>query len=57
VFKDVILFSFALSAIGLGIIALGLLLHRNRARLVAAVDRAVPAGLRWLRPDHARTAA
>lgn len=54
VFKDAILFSFALSAIGLGIIALGLLLHKNRERLVAAVDGAIPAGLRWLRPEHAR---
>jgi hypothetical protein len=56
VFRDVILFSFALSAIGLGVIGLGLLLHRNRARLVAAVDTAVPPGLRWLRPEHARLA-
>ena len=57
VFKDVILFSFALSAIGLGVIALGLLLNRNRARLVAAMDRVVPRSLAWLRPEHARGAA
>lgn len=57
VFKDAILFSFALSAIGLAVIGLGLLLHRNRARLVAALDNIVPASLAWLRPMHARMAA
>lgn len=55
VFKDVILFSFALSAIGLGVIALGLALHRNRARMVAAMGTLVPQSLAWLRPEHART--
>lgn len=54
VFKDVILFSFALSGIGLAVIVLGLLLHRNQARMAAAVDRVMPDTLRWLRPDHAR---
>jgi hypothetical protein len=54
VFKDVILFSFALSAIGIGVIGLGLLLHRNRARLVASLDTILPQSLRWLRPEHAR---
>lgn len=57
VFKDVILFSFALSAIGLGVIGLGLLLHRNRARMVAAMSTMIPPALAWLRPDHARFAA
>jgi hypothetical protein len=56
VFKDVILFSFALSAIGLGVIGLGLLVHRNRARLMAAMDGFVPPALAWLRPEHARIA-
>ncbi|MDB5523541.1 MAG: hypothetical protein JWM58_1304 [Rhizobium sp.] len=56
VFKDVILFSFALSAIGIGVIGLGLLLHRNRARLVASLDAVLPQSLRWLRPEHARGA-
>ena len=56
VFEDVILFSFALSAIGLAVIGLGLLLHRNRARMVAAVDTLVPQSLAWLRPEHARAA-
>jgi hypothetical protein len=53
VFKDAILFSFALSAIGLAVIGLGILLHRNRDRLVTAVDRLVPRPLVWLKPDHA----
>lgn len=57
VFKDVILFSFALSAIGLGVIGLGLLLHRNRARMVAAMSTMIPPALAWLRPVHARIAA
>ena len=54
VFEDAILFSFALSAIGLAVIGLGLLLHRNRSRLVAAIDAIVPQSLTWLRPEHAR---
>ena len=57
VFKDVILFSFALSAIGLAVIGLGLLLHRNRARMLEAMDTLVPQSLVWLRPEHAKTAA
>ena len=57
VFKEVILFSFALSAIGLGVIALGLVLHRNRARMLAALDNIVPQSLAWLRPEHARAAS
>lgn len=56
VFKDVILFSFALSAIGLGVIGLGLLLNRNRARLMAAMDRLMPQSLAWMRPEHVRPA-
>jgi hypothetical protein len=55
VFKDVILFSFALSAIGLAVIGLGLLLHRNRARMLESMDTLVPQSLVWLRPEHART--
>jgi len=54
VFNDVILFSFALSAIGLGVIALGLLLNRNRTKMLAAMDNVVPQSLAWLRPEHAR---
>jgi hypothetical protein len=51
-FKDMILFSFALSAIGLLIIFLGLLLHRNRGRLVAKLDHSLPDFLKNLRPHH-----
>ncbi len=56
VFPDVLLFSFALSAIGLAVIALGLLLHRNYARMAKALDDTMPQTLRWLRPYHARVA-
>jgi hypothetical protein len=54
VFNDVILFSFALSAIGLGVILLGLLLNRNRARLVAGLEAVLPKSVGWLRPAHER---
>ncbi|MCB1445139.1 MAG: hypothetical protein KDJ87_04855 [Rhizobiaceae bacterium] len=54
VFKEVIMFSFALSAIGLAVIGLGLLINRNRARIMAATDALVPQSLAWLRPEHAR---
>lgn len=56
VFKDVIMFSFALSAIGLAVIGLGLLLNRNRTRVMEAMDTLVPQSLAWLRPEHARLA-
>jgi hypothetical protein len=49
-FKDMILFSFALSAIGLLIIFLGVLLHRNRGKLVKAMDDRLPDVLKPLRP-------
>jgi hypothetical protein len=52
-FKDMILFSFALSAIGLLIIFLGLMLHRNRGRLVASLDASLPDILKRLRPRGA----
>jgi hypothetical protein len=52
-FKDMILFSFALSAIGLLIIFLGLMLHRNRGRLVASLDANLPDFLKSLRPRGA----
>lgn len=56
VFPDVLIFSFALSAIGLMIIALGLLLHRNYARMEAGLNKTLPEALQWLRPYHARFA-
>lgn len=50
VFNDMLGFSFALSAIGILIIYLGLLLHRNRDRLAAKMDESLPAILKRLRP-------
>ena len=54
VFKDSLMFPFALSLIGIAIIALGLLYHRNQAALAAWVERNIPDALRRLRPAHAR---
>ncbi|HEY8259766.1 MAG TPA: hypothetical protein VIG55_01020 [Methylosinus sp.] len=54
VFRDSILFPFALSAIGVAIIAAGLLFHRYGARLAGAIATALPDWLRDLRPAHAR---
>jgi hypothetical protein len=54
VFKDSILFPFALSAVGLLVIAAGLLFHRFGPRLAAFVDEALPDYVRELRPAHAR---
>jgi hypothetical protein len=50
-FKDMILFSFALSAIGLLIIFLGLMLHKNREKLAASLDANLPDVLKRLRPN------
>ena len=53
VFDNMILFSFALSGIGLGVIALGLWLNRHYAALSAMIDARMPAALRALRPKRA----
>lgn len=53
VFKDMIGFSFALSAIGLAVIFAGLWLHKHRASLSGSLDRALPEALRRLRPADA----
>ena len=50
VFNDMLGFSFALSAIGILIIYLGLLLHRNRDRLAAKMEENLPPILKRLRP-------
>jgi len=50
VFKDALLFPFALSLIGLGVIGAGLWLNKRQAALSAAIDRAMPEMLRRLRP-------
>ncbi len=54
VFKDSLLFPFALSLIGIGIIGLGILYFRNRARIQSWFDAAIPGALARLRPAHAR---
>jgi hypothetical protein len=54
VFKDSLLFPFALSAIGVLIMAAGLWLHRHRPALSRWMAQGLPAGLRRLRPAHAR---
>lgn len=51
VFADLILFSFALSAIGLGVIYLGIVYHRRREALEARLQAALPAALRGMRPS------
>lgn len=50
VFKDTLLFSFALSAIGIAVIVVGLFTHRHRQNLKQRFDDAVPAVLQRLRP-------
>lgn len=50
VFKDSMLFPFALSAIGIAIIAFGVHAHRNRARYERLAERWIPAALLKLRP-------
>ena len=49
VFKDSMLFPFALSLIGIGIIALGLYYHRKRPAISAWIDARLPEALRRLR--------
>jgi hypothetical protein len=54
VFRNSIAFPFALSAIGLLIIAAGLFFHRFGDRISKALGGVLPAFLRQLRPAHAR---
>ncbi len=53
VFNDMLGFSFALSAIGILIVYLGLILHRNRDRLIAKMDANLPLFLKRLKPASA----
>lgn len=57
VFDNVLLFSFALSLIGLAIIGLGLVMHRNKERIAMWLIRTLPPGVAALRPAHARVGA
>jgi hypothetical protein len=54
VFKDSILFPFALSGIGVLVIGAGLLFHRYGRKLEALIGRTLPASLNGWRPVHAR---
>ena len=53
-FADSLLFPFALSAIGVAIIAAGLLYYRRSADIEAWVERSLPPAALALRPTHAR---
>jgi hypothetical protein len=55
VFADSLLFPFALSLIGVAIIAAGLYLHRHQAALAAWMANRLPGTLRRLRPAHVTT--
>ena len=54
VFKDSLLFPFALSLIGVAVIGAGLLYFRKREAIAAWLDERLPQGLQHLRPVHAR---
>ncbi|MFG1398913.1 hypothetical protein [Roseixanthobacter pseudopolyaromaticivorans] len=54
VFKDSLLFPFALSALGVAVMGAGLWLYPRRQIFAAWIDRTLPAPLRRLRPAHAR---
>jgi hypothetical protein len=52
IFEDSLMFPFVLSAVGIAIIALGILYARNREHIERAVLSRVPKGLRHLLPPH-----
>lgn len=52
VFKDSLLFPFALSMIGIAVIAAGLLYHRKQEAIAAWVAAHLPAAILRLRPSH-----
>lgn len=54
VFKDSMLFPFALSLFGLGMVALGIYFARRRAAIAAYMEACLPPGLTALRPWPAR---
>lgn len=53
VFKDSLLFPFALSAIGVTVIAAGLLYYRRQDKIAAWLDATMPDAIKRLRPVHA----
>jgi hypothetical protein len=53
VFKDSLLFPFALSLIGVGIVALGLYYRRHQGTISAWVEQHLPESLKRLRPVNA----
>jgi hypothetical protein len=53
VFKDSLMFPFALSLIGVAVIALGLLYYRNQDRIAAWFEANLPDGVKRLRPRYA----
>jgi hypothetical protein len=53
VFADSLLFPFALSLVGILVIAAGLVLHRHHGALSAWMSKRLPDTLRRLRPPHA----
>jgi len=57
IFSDSLLFPFALSLIGIGFIALGILYMRKRQQLEAWLRSTLPPGVQHLRPLHARASA
>jgi len=54
VFRDSLLFPFALTVLGLSLIVLGVIYQRNRRELEAVISRRIPAGCRRLLPPRAR---
>jgi hypothetical protein len=54
IFRDSLLFPFALSLIGVAVIAAGLLYYRHQERIGAWFDAHMPEAIKRLRPAHAR---
>lgn len=57
VFRDSILYPFALSAVGLAILGAGLLYYRHEPMIENALTSVLPKGIRRLRPTHGRQGA
>jgi len=54
IFANSLLFPFALSLIGIGVIVVGIFYLRHRQRIAARLQEVLPAGMQRLRPLHAR---